>query len=156
MADIAKIIEEKAEQYGRDRKALIPILQGIAAEQNYVSKDDMVEIARTLDISAADVYGTATFFSFIEDTEKGKYVIRVCRSITCEMKGKNKILLALEKELRIKLGETTHDKKFSLLETNCLGLCDVGPAMLINDDPFIELTPKMIPEIIREHRNKEN
>jgi len=156
MADVAKIIESKVEHYGRDRKALIPILQGLVAEKNYVANDDMVEIARALDISAADVYGTATFFSFIEDTEKGKYVIRVCRSITCEMKGKNKILQAIEKELRIKLGETTHDNKFSLLETNCLGLCDVGPAMLINNEPFIKLTAELIPDIIREYRNKEN
>jgi NADH:ubiquinone oxidoreductase subunit E len=156
MADVAKIIETKVEQYGKERKALIPILQGIVAEKNFVAKDDMVEIARTLDISAADVYGTASFYSFIEDTEKGKYVIRVCRSITCEMKGKNKILKALEKELRIKLGETTHDKKFSLLETNCLGLCDVGPAMLVNNEPYTHLTPEMIPVIIREHRIKEN
>jgi len=156
MADVAKIIETKVEQYGKDRKALIPILQGIVAEKNFVAKDDMVDIARTLDISAADVYGTATFYSFIEDTEKGKYVIRVCRSITCDIKGKHRILKALEKELRIKLGETTHDKKFSLMETNCLGLCDVGPAMLVNNDPFTHLTPEMIPVIIREYRIKEN
>jgi len=156
MDKIENIINTKVEQYGSDRKALIPILQGIATEKNYVSKNDMVDIARALDISAADVYGTATFFSFIEDTEKGKYIIRVCRSITCEMKGKNKIMLALERELRINLGETTHDKLFSIVETNCLGLCDVGPSILINDTPYTKLQPEMIPVIIKELRNQEN
>ena len=67
MAEIAKIIQEKTEAYGRDRKALIPILQGIVAEKNYVDNHDMVSIARALDISAADVYGTASFYSFIEN-----------------------------------------------------------------------------------------
>jgi NADH:ubiquinone oxidoreductase subunit E len=154
MAEIAKIIQEKVELYGRKRKALIPILQGIAEEKNYVDNQDMVSIAKALDISAADVYGTASFYSFIENEEKGKFVIRVCKSITCEMKGKHKVLKALEEELRIKLGETTHNKKFSLLETNCLGLCDVGPAMLVNDEPYTHLTPEKVHDVISVYRNK--
>ena len=154
MAEIAKIIQEKIELYGRERKALIPILQGIAEEKNYVDNKDMVSVAKALDISAADVYGTASFYSFIENEEKGEYVIRVCKSITCEMKGKHKILKALEDELRINLGETTHNKKFSLLETNCIGLCDVGPAMLVNDEPYTHLTPEKIHDVISVYRNK--
>jgi NADH:ubiquinone oxidoreductase subunit E len=153
MIEVAKIIETKIDQIGRDRKALIPVLQGIVAHKNYVSKDDMVLIARELDISAADVYGTASFFSFIEEDKKGKFVIRVCKSITCDMKGRRGILKALERELRIKLGETTHDNMFTLHDVNCIGLCDKGPAMLINDEPFTHLTEEMIPKIIRKKRN---
>jgi NADH:ubiquinone oxidoreductase subunit E len=154
MAEVAKIIQEKIERYGRERKALIPILNGIVEKKNYVDNEDMICIAKALDISAADVYGTASFYSFIEDKEVGKYVIRICKSITCDMKGKHKILKALEDELRIKLGETTINKKFTLLQTNCLGLCDSGPAMLINNEPFTHLTPEKIHEIIRNYRNK--
>jgi len=153
MAEITNIIQEKVERYGRERKALIPILQGIVKEKKYVDQSDMVAVARALDISAADVYGTASFYSFIEDTKKGEFVIRVCKSITCDMKGKHKVLKALEDELRIKLGETTHDNKFSLLETNCLGLCDVGPAMLINEEPHTHVKPDDIHEIISTYRN---
>jgi len=154
MAEIAKIIQEKVERYGRKRNALIPILHGIVSEKNYVDNNDMVRVAKALDISAADVYGTASFYSFLESEEKGKFVIRVCKSITCEMKGKNKILKALEDELRIKLGETTYNKKFSLLQTNCIGLCDVGPAMLVNNEPYTHLTPEKIHDIISDYRNK--
>ncbi len=154
MAEVAKIIQEKIERYGRERKALIPILNGIVEKKNYVDNEDMICIAKALDISAADVYGTASFYSFIEDKAVGKYVIRICKSITCDMKGKHKILKALEDELRIKLGETTINKKFTLLQTNCLGLCDSGPAMLINNEPFTHLTPEKIHEIIRNYRNK--
>jgi len=154
MAEVAKIIQEKVERYGRKRKALLPILQGIVVEKNYVDNHDMVNIAKALDLSAADVYGTASFYSFIENEERGKFVIRVCKSITCEMKGKHKVLKALEEELRIKLGETTHNKKFSLLETNCIGLCDVGPAMLVNDEPYTHLTPEKIHDVISVYRNK--
>ncbi len=154
MTEITDIINEKIERYGKKRRALLPILQGVVCEKNYVDEQDMVQIAKALDISSADVYGTASFYSFIENEEKGKHVIRVCKSITCEMKGKHKVLEALEDALRINLGETTPDKKFSLLETNCIGLCDAGPAMLINNEPYTYLTPEKVREIIKEYKNK--
>ena len=153
MSEVASIIDEKIEHYGRDRKALVPILQAMVADKNYVTKEDMVQIAKELDISAADVYGVASFFSFIDNKQNGKYVIRVCKSITCDMKGCKGILAALEGELRIKLGETTHDNLFTLHSVNCIGLCDKGPAMLVNDEPFTHLTPEKIHDIIRAKRN---
>ena len=85
---------------------------------------------------------------------RGKFVIRVCKTITCFMKGKNQILLALEDALKIKLGETTPDRKFTLLETNCLGWCHKAPAMLINDEIFTDLTIERVHEIISEYKSK--
>ena len=83
----------------------------------------MVEIARELDIPAAEVYGTATFYSFLQTKPMGKYIIRLCKTISCSMKGKNQVLLALQDMLNIKIGQTTPDGKFTLLQTNCLGWC---------------------------------
>lgn len=154
MPEIDLIIEEKVKHYGRERKALLPILRGIVLHKNFVSQDDMVNVARALDISAADVYGTASFYHLLGNEEKGNYVIRVCKSITCEMKGKNKVLKALEKELRINLGETTHDGLFTIEATNCIGLCDQGPAMLINNTPYTQLDPEKVHEIIYEYRKQ--
>ena len=70
------------------------------------------------------------------------------------MKGKNEILSSIEDILKIKLGETTADRKFSLLEANCIGWCHKAPAMLINDIPYTELTPERITEILREYIRK--
>jgi NADH:ubiquinone oxidoreductase subunit E len=154
MAEVAKIIEEKIARYGKERRALLPILHGIVCEKRYIDEQDMVQIAKALDISSADVYGTASFYSFIENEERGENIIRVCKSISCVMKGKHEILAALEDSLRINLGETTPDKRFSLLETNCIGLCDAGPAMLINNEPYTYLTPGKVREIIKEYKNK--
>ena len=154
MEEVSKIINEKIKEIGNQRTALLPVLQAIMKEQNYVKKEDMVTIAEALDISAADVYGTSSFYSFIETEKTGKYLIRICKSITCENKGKKQVLKAIEKELQIDLGETTYDKKFTLKPTNCLGLCDMGPAMLINDEPFTELTTELVSEIICEFRNR--
>lgn len=70
------------------------------------------------------------------------------------MKGKNQILMALEEALKIKLGETTPDKKFTLMETNCLGWCHKAPAMLINDDVHTELTVEKVHSIIKEYKER--
>jgi NADH-quinone oxidoreductase subunit E len=122
---------------------------------HYISEDAMVEVARELDISAAQVYGAATFYSFLSTRPLGKYIIRVCKTITCMMHGKNQIIKELEDVLKIKLGETTPDKLFTLLETNCLGQCHQGPAILVNDTPYSQLTPEKVREIINRYRTDE-
>jgi NADH:ubiquinone oxidoreductase subunit E len=147
-------IKRLADLYGRQEESLLPILESVYEENHIISEDAMVEIARELDISAAKVYGTATFYSFLETKKCGKYVIRVCKTITCMMHGKNQIIKELEELLKIKLGNTTPDGLFSLEETNCLGQCHKGPAMLINDVPYTELTPGKVRDIINEYRLK--
>ncbi len=155
MADIQAIIKDLANKHGRKRESLLPILQGVVQNDRFVSEYAMIEIARELDISTAEVFGTATFYSFLDTEVRGKFVIRVCKTITCSMKGKNQILLALEDSLKIKVGETTPDKKFTLLETNCLGWCHKAPAMLINDDVFTELTPEKVRQIMEEYKKRD-
>ncbi len=155
MAEVKELVKELVDKYGRERKNLLPILQGIHLERNYLSKEAMLEVAQQLDLSAAEIYGTASFYSFLDTKADGKYKIRVCKSITCEMKGKSDILKILEDMLKIKVGETTEGKRFSLLETNCLGLCDQGPAMLINEEYYTKLTPTKVRKILGEYiRNK--
>ena len=148
MSETVKFVKELAKKHGNERKHLLPILQDIVAEKKSLNNAEMTAVAEELDISAADVYGTATFYSFLDTVPRGENVIRVCKSITCDMKEKDGIIATLEEMLKIKLGETTEDKKFSLLETNCLGWCHKGPVMLINDEVHIELTPAKIREII--------
>ncbi len=156
MADTKVLIKGLSSKYGKERKNLIPILQGIIAEENVLTKEAMREVATELDISAAEVYGTASFYSFLDTNAHGKYKIRVCKSIICDMKGKRELIKTMENILKIKVGETTVGKRFSLLETNCLGLCADGPAMLINEDYFTKLTPLKVHKILGEYiRNKE-
>ena len=149
-----KLVKKLADKYGRRRDSLIPILQGLIEEKNYLTDESLVNVARELDISSADVYGTASFYSFLDTEERGEFVIRICKTISCSMKGKNEILSTIEDILKIKVGETTSDKKFSLLETNCIGWCHKAPAMLINDTPYTELTPSKVTDILQEYLKK--
>ena len=102
MAANNNLIKELVEKYGTDRTSLMPILQGVVLEHNYISDADMTEIARELDLSAAQVFGTATFYSFLDTVARGRFVIRVCKTITCDMHGKKLIIQALENLLKIK------------------------------------------------------
>jgi len=151
MPEITQLVKTLADEHGRTRESLLPILQGIIRQERYLSDVAMTEVARELDLSAALVYGTATFYSFLDTQERGTFVIRLCRTITCDMKGKKQILKTLEELLKVKVGGTTKDGKFTLLETNCLGWCHKGPAMLINDEIYTELTPEKVTEIITDY-----
>lgn len=149
MYQVGNLVKELSDKHGRERESLMPILQGIVAKHNYLTDEAMVEVAKELDISAAEVYGTASFYTFLDTEVKGKYVIRVCKTITCSMKGKNDVIQTLEDMLKIKVGETTSDKMFSLIETNCIGWCHKAPAILINEMPYTDLTPEKVVEIIK-------
>lgn len=148
MDPIQTLIRDLAEKYGRRRESLLPVMQGLVLREKYLSEYSMVEIAREMDIPAAEVYGTATFYSFLETKPTGKYIIRICKTITCAMKGKNQLLFAIQDMLKIKVGETTPDKRFTLLETNCLGWCHKAPAMLVNDEVYTEVSPEKVREIL--------
>lgn len=144
------LIKNSIKKHGRNREALIPILRDVVKEKKHLSEEAMKLISKELDISAAQVYGTASFYSFLDTKPVGENVIRICKTIVCDTAGKEEIIRALEQKLGIKMGETTSDKKFTLLETNCLGQCDKGPAMLINDCIYTKLTPVTAVEAIDE------
>jgi NADH-quinone oxidoreductase subunit E len=154
MYQVGNLVKELSDKHGRVRESLMPILQEIVQKHNYLNDEAMVEVARELDISAAEVYGTASFYTFLDTQVKGKYVIRVCKTITCSMKGKSDIIQTLEEMLKIKVGETTPDKQFSLIETNCIGWCHKAPAILINDMPYTELNSEKVSEIIKDYMQK--
>lgn len=156
MDPIQSLIKDLADKHGRKRESLLPVMQGLVQREKYLSEYSMIEIAREMDLPAAEVYGTATFYSFLETKPIGKYIIRVCKTITCSMKGKNQILLAIKDMLKIDVGETTTDKKFTLLETNCLGWCHKAPAILINDEVYTEVTPEKIRDILSDYMKKDN
>jgi len=156
MTNTENLIHELVEKHGRNRNSLMPVLQGVVAQEKFISEDAMIAIARELDLSAADVYGTASFYTFLDTVPRGKNIIRVCKTISCHMRNKDEIIGVLEDQLKIKVGDTTHDKRFTLLTANCLGWCHKGPVMLINDEVYPEVTPQKAIEIVEEFMKKTN
>lgn len=142
-------IEEIVSQYGNTRDNLLPILQRILNKHGHISEFAQQEVARLLDIHPVEVYGVVTFYGFMRVSEEGRYIVRLCKTISCDLAGKEAIARAIERELGIKFGETTQDKRFTLEYINCMGMCDAGPAMLINDEVYTHLTPRKAIEILK-------
>lgn len=154
MVEVENLIKRLVNIYGRERESLMPVMQGVIEQERTLSEESIKIIARELNLSAAQVYGTATFYSFLDTEPRGEFVIRVCKSLTCSMKGKNQINKTIQDTLKIKIGETTKDKKFTLLQTNCLGWCHKAPAMLINDEVYTELNEEKVFEILDSYSKK--
>lgn len=146
------LIADTIAKHGRKRESLLPILQDVCQQNSYLTLDLMRAIAEELDMSAADVYGVASFYSFLPLEHRGRYTIKVCQTISCEMKNKLEIISTLKHLLKIDFGETTSDNLFSLVHTNCIGQCDRAPSMLINDQPYTQLTPDRVREIVDSYR----
>ena len=148
------VVAAAIKAYGTQRTDLLPVLQYVAAKNKWLSEKDLIRIGRSFGISAAEAYSVASFYSLLETKPRGRYVIRICRTMSCEMAGKGSILDTLKEILGIDVGETTRDRRFSLLETNCMGWCSDGPSMLINDKVHMNLTPEKVAKIIKEYRSR--
>jgi NADH:ubiquinone oxidoreductase subunit E len=154
MSEIKTLINAFVDQYGDSRNNLLPLFQKIVEKENYLSEESLVMIAEAMKLSTADVYGTATFYAYLSTVPRGKYIIRMCRNISCMMKAQAEVMAAVSNHLKIKVGETTTDKKFTLLQVNCLGWCHKAPAMMINSEVFTDLTSQKAIQVINEFMQK--
>ncbi len=140
--DIDEIIKSRKDNL------LLPMLQAIQAKFGYVSEANAHYLSRKTGIPFSKIYGVITFYEMLYTEKKGKYIIRICNSPSCYLNGSLKLIEFLESLLKIKSGETTKDKKFSLEIVSCLGCCDKAPAMMINDKVYGNLDEKKIRNII--------
>ena len=136
----------------KDRKSLLMLLAETQSKFGYLSPESLAELAESLNLPISEVYGVATFYSFLSTRPQGRNVIRICRSIPCFLKNCQTIIESVEREIGIKVGETTPDGKFSFQLTNCIGACDKAPAMMINNDVHVDLTPEKIARILKSYK----
>jgi len=127
-------------------------LQEAQRQYGHVPEEVIVALSESLAIPVHEVYGVASFYSYLSLKPLGRNVIRVCQSLPCYLKNAEMIMESVADELGISLGETTADGRFSLELTNCIGLCDHAPAMLINQDAHIDLTPEKIKQILKSYQ----
>ncbi len=150
--DIKKFLAKIEGQFALEKKSLIPILHAVQHEFSFIPEYAMQEIGIMLGISSAEVYEVATFYSFLEVEPKGKYHVALSIDMPSKMAGVDDVAARLEKELGIKMGETTYDRMFSLEWTGCVGISDMSPAMIINDKIFHLVTPDKASEIVKKLR----
>ncbi len=131
---------------------LMHILQEAQAIYGFLPIEVQKVIAEDLGISLSEVYGVVTFYSQFSLKPKGKNRISVCLGTACYVKGSDKILTEIEKELGIKCGECTEDGLFSVDSCRCVGACGLAPVVMINEDVYGKLTPEMVKGILDSYR----
>ncbi len=134
---------------------LMHILQEAQAIYGFLPMPVQKRIAEGLNISLAEVYGVVTFYSQFSLNPKGKHRISVCLGTACYVKGSDKILAEIEKQLGIKCGECTKDMLFSLDSCRCVGACGLAPVMMIGEEVYGKLTPEMIKGILDKYKEEE-
>jgi NADH-quinone oxidoreductase subunit E len=135
-------------RYPTKRAVLLPALHLVQHTYGWIPTQAMQEIGEFLELAPAEVLDTATFYEEYWLKPKGKYLLQVCRSLSCELCGSDKITDYLKDSLKLALGETTPDKRFTLIELECLGSCGTAPAMLINDVLHENLTIETVAQLI--------
>ena len=136
-----EIVEKYFPRYPRKQAALLPLFHLIMHEYGFIAPQAIDEAATLLEITPAEVQDAATFYEEFRFEPSGKYVVNVCRSISCELCGHEKILKKIKDVFGIENFETTDDGLITLFEVECLGLCEFAPAALINGHPHGPLTP---------------
>ena len=137
---------------GKRREDLLVLLEEAQSKFGYLSGECLTELANSLGLSISEVYGVATFYSFLSTKPQGRNVIRICKSLPCFLKNYQTIIESVAREIGINPGETTPDGKFSFQLTNCIGACDNAPAMMINSDVYVDLTPSKMSQILKSYK----
>jgi len=141
----------------RKQSAVIPVLD-IAQRQNngWLTKNSIEKVAQTLSMSFIRVMEVATFYSMFNLQPIGKNFIQICRTTPCWLRGSNKLLSVAKEVTNCDVGSTSKDKKFTLVEVECLGACCNAPMVQINDDYFEDLNEKNFKSLLEKLKKDEN
>jgi NADH-quinone oxidoreductase subunit E len=131
--------------------ASIEALNIVQRHRGWVSDEAVKDVAGMLDMAPHELDAVATFYSFIFRRPVGRHVILVCDSISCFVMGYNPLLDILKSRIGIAFGETTEDRRFTLLPISCLGACDRAPAMMVDEDLYGPVTAEMMNEILKKY-----
>lgn len=145
-----KVVEIVAKHRGRDG-LLMPILQEINAEFNYLPENVLRYVSLETGVSLTDILQIATFYSSFSTVPRGKHVVNVCTGTTCHVRGSERLLEKFQDVLEIRLGETTPDRKFTLRTARCIGCCGLAPAIMVGNEVYGKMTTRKIPEIVRKY-----
>ncbi|MHC1741233.1 MAG: NAD(P)H-dependent oxidoreductase subunit E [Anaerolineaceae bacterium] len=145
---IQHAVDEAIQRYGATQDELIPILNDVNRSIGYLPGEALDEISRQLKLPKSQLFSVASFYRMLSTKPRGRHVIQFCENAPCHIAGGRQVWQALVDELHLNAEETSADGKWSLVTTSCLGVCGVGPVMIIDDDIIGNVEPSAIPEIL--------
>lgn len=156
--NVSEVITDAIKHHGSTREALIPILNDVNRAFGYIPPEAFNELRRQIYspadqvfVSESQFFGLASFYHMLSTKPLGRHVIRFCESAPCHVTGGRTLFVAVKDTLGIEPGGTSPDNKWSLITTSCLGVCSVGPILLIDDDLYGNVTPEQLPEILSKY-----
>ncbi len=144
----AKDIDTILESYPGESRYLIALLQDVQAEYNYISKENMTLVCDHVGVPVTQAWAVATFYKSFSLEPRGEHEIKVCLGTACHLKGGQRLVDNLSRELGIRPGETTEDLKFTLDTVNCLGACALAPVAVVDEDYQSQVTSRKLNKVI--------
>ena len=145
------VVNEAVQQHGVSRSELIPILKTIMMRLGYISPAVILQLSHKLNLPSTEITSVATFYRMLSTSPRGKHVIQFCESAPCHIVGGREVFNALKTALNLEPGETSTDNKWTFITTSCLGICGVGPVILIDTEIHGNVTPDQVPSILAKY-----
>ena len=143
-------IREIAKSFRNEAGELINVLHKCQSEFGYLPAEVQEVVASELKVSVAKVYGVVTFYSFFTMIPKGEFPISICTGTACYVRGAENVLAEFKKELKIEVGETSEDGKFSLSCLRCVGACGLAPVVLVGEKTYGRVSPDGVKDILKD------
>jgi NADH:ubiquinone oxidoreductase subunit E len=145
-------LEKYIGQFENKESALIKVLYEAQHLFGYLSKEVMLFISEKLDVPISKIYGVVSFYSYFTTEPRGRYQIKLCMGTACFVRGAEKIANQFQHELKLKIGETSGDRRFSLDALRCVGACGLAPVVMVNDKTFGKLEADDVTKLIRKYQ----
>ncbi len=150
--DTIQQIQAICAEYGNKEGELINVLHKVQNRLGYLPAEVQEVIARELKASVAKVYGVVTFYSFFTMVPMGEFPISICMGTACYVRGAEQVLSEFKRQLKVEVGESTGDGKFSLNCLRCVGACGLAPVVMVGEKVYGRVAPTQVIDIIKEYR----
>jgi NADH-quinone oxidoreductase subunit E len=145
-------VDSLVDKYGAKKEALIPILQDLQSDLNWLPEEVLRAVADKLGVPLMDVYGAASFYRTFSLKPRGKHIITVCVGTACHVRGGQRIVDEIGRMLDLAPGETTPDRNFTLETVNCLGCCAIGPIVVVDGEYYGEMTTRKVGSVLEKYQ----
>lgn len=142
------VVQQAINRYGREREGLIPVLSEVNRVLGYLSPEALTEISRQMRVPQSQVFSVASFYRMLSTKPRGRHVIQFCESAPCHVVGGREVWQVLQEELHLQPGETSPDGRWTLVTTSCLGVCAVGPVVIVDNDIYGNVDRAQLPQIL--------
>src|SRR5512137_716510 len=146
--DVTSVVQAAVQRHGATLEALIPILSEVNQALGYLPAEALAQISDGLRVPSSRLFSVASFYHMLSTKPRGRHVIQFCESAPCHVVGGREVWQTLQDELSLAPGETSADGKWTLVTTSCLGICGVGPVIMVDEDIYGNVGPDRVADIL--------